>query len=134
MSNHQKTALFNLIVGLLILAGYLVLLALFDAKVAPVSFAFFALTALTPWLFKESVQDERERAITRRAGLIGGMTSYSFVVVTAMLIWALRFRADPPTIDVSVLPTLVMGACVVLLLTHSSAVLWFYRRPLDVGS
>lgn len=134
MSNHQKTALYNLIIGLIIVAAYLILLALFGAKVAPVSFAFFALTALTPWLFQDGSNDERERAITRRAGLVGGMTSYSFVVVTAMLIWAIRFRADPPTIDVTVLPTLVMGAAVVLLLTHSSAVLWLYRRPLDVGS
>jgi len=134
MSNQQKTALYNLTVGILTLVTYLVLLIPFDARIAPVAFAVLALTALAPALFQDGTGDERERAIARRAGLVGGMTSYLFVVVTAMLIWSIRFRADPPTIDVNVLPTLVMGAAVVLLLAHSGTVLWLYHHPLDVGS
>ena len=134
MSNQQKSAWYILAVGLLIAATYLTLRLTVNGAVAPVAFALFALTALTPTLFPIESRDERVRLITHRAGLIGGGAAYLFVIATCMLVWWSRFRATPPTVDVNILPLIAMGAGLALMLVQSVTVLFLANRPLDAST
>jgi len=107
VSNQQKSALYVLVVGILAILTYLVLLIFVDPNVAPAAMAVLALTAATPLLFPMKTVDERERHLARSA---------------------------EPTIAVTVLPQIVMGACVVLLMVRSATLLVLTRRPLDLSA
>jgi hypothetical protein len=133
MSTQQKSAWYSLMVGVLTVAAYVALLLLAGPSVAPAAFAVLALMAGTPWLFQDEVADERERHIARHASVAGGVAAYLFLVAVCMLVWWLRYRADPPTVDVNVLPLIAMGACVTLLVVRSLAVLLLHRRDLHLG-
>ena len=134
MSNQQKSALYVLVVGILAILTYLVLLIFVDPNVAPAAMAILALTAATPLLFSMKTVDERERHLARRAAVAGGTASYLFLVAVCMIIWLLRYRSAEPTIAVTVLPQIVMGACVVLLVVRSATLLVLTRRPLDLSA
>ena len=70
----------------------------------------------------------------RRAAVAGGTASYLFLIAVCMIIWLLRYRSAEPTIAVTVLPQIVMGACVVLLVVRSATLLVLTRRPLDLSA
>lgn len=133
MSTLQRSALFELAVALLTIVSYAGLALIVDPKVATAAFAITALIALEPVLFRRPRTDERERLLVRRAGLTAGMASYLVVVVTCMGVWAMRFRAPDPRIDVAVLPGIVMVAAVTLLLVRAATVLLLANRSLEVG-
>ncbi|MEZ4386037.1 MAG: hypothetical protein R3D98_00380 [Candidatus Krumholzibacteriia bacterium] len=133
MSNLQKSAWFGLSVAIATVLACLVLLALFGPLVATAGFSVYALTALMPFLYGGGPVDERERLVSRRAGLAGGMASYLWLCLICMLLWFLRYRDADPRIDVNVLPAIVAGAAIALLLVRSLTVLILVGRPLEVG-
>ncbi|MDY0109443.1 MAG: hypothetical protein RBT60_05855 [Candidatus Krumholzibacteria bacterium] len=133
MATQQKSAWYQLIVGLTAVLSYLVLRLRVHPDVAPAAFAVIALVALVPVLFPREVRDERERLIADCALVAGGSASYLFVVGICMLIWWTRYRNEPPTVDVALLPLLAVGACAVLLIVRSAAVLVLHSRSLDQG-
>jgi len=134
MSTQQKSAWYVLIVGLLTLVTYVALLVLVNAAVATAAFAVVALTSLVPWLYHDETVDERERHIAHRAGLVGGVAAYLYMIAVCMVVWGVRFRADPPLVDVNILPVIAMGACVILMIARSATVLLLHRGTLDLGA
>lgn len=133
MSTLQKSALFELVVALLTIIAYAGLALILDPMVATAAFAITALIALEPVLFRRPRTDERERLLIRRAGVTAGMASYLVVVLACMGIWAARFQAPDPRIDVAVLPQIVMIAALTLLLVRAITVLLLANRSLEVG-
>ena len=134
MSNQQKSALYVLVVGILTILTYLVLLIFVNPDVASAAMALVALTAAAPVVFPMKTVDERERHLARRAAVAGGVASYLFMIAVCMIIWLLRYRSAEPTIAVTVLPQIAMGACVVLLVVRSATLLVLARRPLDLSA
>ncbi len=132
MSAQQKSAWYSLGIGLLTVIAYSVLRLAAGADVAPAAMSILALTVLVPRAFPVT-PDERERQIARRGEVLGGLAAYLFLVVTGMLIWLTHFRLEPPVVDVSVLPVLIMGAWVAMLIVRSLAVLALSRSPLAAG-
>ena len=133
MSIQQKSAWYMLLVGVATVVAYVVLRIVAGAAVAPAAFAMFAFIALTPWLSRDETADERENFIAHRAGVAGGIAAYLFLVTVCMAVWFTKFRAEPPLVDVNILPLIAMGACVAMLVVRSIAVLLLHRRDLDVG-
>lgn len=133
MSTQQKSAWYQLIVGLAAVLSYLVLRLRVHADAAPAAFAVIALIALAPVLFRREVRDERERLIAGHALVAGGSASYLFVVGICMLIWWTRYRHEPPVVDVALLPLIAVGACAVLLIVRAAAVLVLHHGSLDQG-
>ncbi len=133
MSTQQKSALYQLIVGLLAVAAYVVLHIAVSPKVAPAAMALLALTGATPLLFRRELGDERERYLARRAAVFGFAASYLFVVAMCMGLWFARARAGVATVGVWVLPLVVMGAFASLVIARALALLLLAARPLDVA-
>lgn len=133
MSTLQKSALFELSIALLTIVAYAVLALRVGPLAATAAFSITALIALEPILFRRPWIDERDRLLIRRAGVTAGMASYLVVVVACMGVWAARFRAPDPRIDVAVLPGIVMIAAVTLLLVRATTLLLLANRALEVG-
>jgi hypothetical protein len=133
MTVLTKIAWFHLTLGLLCLAGYLVIRAMVGPEPANAAIAILAPVGLTPVIFRRPLADEREVLINRRATTLGFALSYLLIVVACMAIWAVRHDTADPTIAVSNLPLLVMGAFWVSLVGRSVAVLLLERRTLDVS-
>ncbi len=133
MTVLTKIAWFHLSLGLLSLAAYLVMRAALGPEPANAAMALLAPVGLTPIIFRRPLIDEREVLINRRATTLGFALSYLLVVVGCMAIWAVRHDAADPTIAVSNLPLLVMGAFWIALVGRAVAVLVLERRALDVS-
>ncbi len=131
MSTQQKSALYMLVVSLAAVAAYGVLLLRFGPDVALAGFAVMGLTGLEPLLFRRGTVDERDRLLTRKANMYAFGAYHLFIVGFCMLVWLVRFRADVPTIPVSLLPLLVWGSVAVMLIVRSAAILVLERRALD---
>lgn len=130
MTVLQRSAWYQLTIGLLAVLSYGILVLLADDRVAFAAFAWLGFTGLTPLLFPREVRDERDRLIARSALTVGWAMSHLFVVAACMLTWWSRFRLDEPMVAVSVLPLIAVGNWTVLLIARAAAVLVLERRDL----
>jgi hypothetical protein len=133
MSTQQKSALYQLIVGLLTVALYAFLHFTVSAAVAPSATALLALTGGVPWLFRREVTDERELLLARRAALAGFAAAYLFVVVLCMVTWWLRYSSGESTVGIELLPMIVAGTFVMTLIVRSAMVLLLAPRAMDIS-
>ena len=131
MTTQQKSAWYQLLLGLATATAYVLLLELAGAAVAPAAMTLMAPIGLVPVLFRREVRDERERLIARSSLIVGGMMAYLFVGAVCMLVWWSRYRQDPPTVDVALLPLIFLGAAVVMTVARAMTVLVLDRRHLD---
>jgi hypothetical protein len=133
MSTQQRSALYQLTVGLLTVALYAFLHFTVSAAVAPAATALLSLTAGVPWFFRREVTDERERHLARRAALAGFAAAYLFVVALCMGTWWLRQRSGEATVGINLLPVIAIGTFAVTLIVRSATVLLLAPRAMDVS-
>ena len=133
MSIQQKSALYQLIVGLIAVIAYVLLRILVSLAVAPAAMALLALTGATPFLFRREASDERERYLARRAALFGFGASYLVVIAMCMGLWFLHAGQGEATINVDVLPLVAMGTFASLVIVRAAALLLLASRPMDVA-
>jgi hypothetical protein len=133
VSTQQKSALYQLIIGLASVALYALLYFTVSAAVAPAAMALLAPTGAVPFLFRREMSDERERYLGRQASLAGFAAAYLFVVAVCMGTWFQHFRSGESTVGIDLLPIIAGGTWLTALIVRAATLLLLAPRALDVS-
>ncbi len=132
MTAEQKRAW--LVVGSVIacVVGYLVLLPFLGPHGATAAFAVIGVNGLAPFIGRREQTDERDRSISRRAALVGGMASYLAFVLGCMGTWFVAFLwQGDAKVSVHLLPAITFLGGIVLYVVWAVVVLVLYGRHVE---
>ncbi len=134
MNAEQKTAWFTLFLIPVVCAGFFLLSHLGGWRVGCAAFGLFGLLGVAPTILRGRLilsqipTDERERQISRKSTLVGGMASYLVFVIGLTGIWAISMKAGSRTVTIDLLPLTVFCGWLVFAVTRSIALLTLYNR------
>ncbi len=132
MNAEQKRAWLGVISLTACIVCYLVLLLFFGPRVATAGFALFAVNGYAANIGRGEQVDERDRAISKRANVLGFTMSYGAFVLACMGTWiAVRMFGGEKSVPVHVLPTIAMFGFIVGYFTRSVAILVLYGRAVE---
>jgi hypothetical protein len=135
MNAEQKRAWFGVVIGITCLGGFLILLPFFGPYVAFSAFGFFGFYGFTPFIRRSEHEDERDKAICRRATLIGAMVSYEAFVIGCMGTWGVVYgwhRHSQVSVHALGIITFIGG--ILLIFSRSVAILVLYGRKTEADN
>ena len=132
MNAQQKVAWFNLAVFTAAVAAYGVLVPIMGPSPALGAFGILGMWGLTPFFFRrrnaEVLVDERDEFVNLRGFVVGAVVFWLCFVAVCMTTWGvIRYWKHQETVSVDILPVLVGGGMIVLMLSHSVAMLIQYQ-------
>ena len=134
MTRYEKMSWFTLVFCLVSIAGFLILLPFAGILVASSMFAFLAVTAFAPLIYRqEEPLDERDRAILKRAQFGGHMIFWLFFVLVSMGTWGWHYYRGIEIITIQVLPLMVFWGMTVVITTQAVVTIILYRRGVGHG-
>ena len=139
MNTEQKVAWFTIVVCTLTLMSFVTLHSLYGSPAAFAAFSLMAVTGFSPILFRKHKNDqrtsldERDRIILRKAGVAGGMLSYTIFVLVTMGTWFVQFSRGRDEVEISILPLIVICGAMTLFLTRSITLIVLYRTDTGYG-
>ena len=137
MNKEQKTAWLILFLFPLIGVGFFILSSMGGWRVGIAAFSLLGLIGLAPVIFRgqsglisKSTEkpDERDRQISTKSSMVGGIASYLFFVIGLMGIWAKNWISEINIVPIDLLPLLVVCGWVVLAVVRSAVLLTLYKR------
>ncbi len=134
MNTEQKTAWFMLILIPVVCVGFFILSSLGGWRVGCAAFGLLGLIGLIPVIRRRRLilsqipADERDRQISRKSSLVGGIASYLAFVIGLMSIWGISMNAGSTTVTIHLLPLMVFCGCMVFYAARSIALLTLYNR------
>lgn len=134
MNAEQKRAWLGVITGAACIVGYAALVPFFGPTVAMAAFAFYGINGFAGLIGRKERPDERDRAIARRATLIGAFASYEAFILGCMGTWGVVYglhRAEQ--VSVHALGTITMVGGIVFFFARSVAILVLYGRHVEAG-
>jgi hypothetical protein len=128
MNSLQKQSWLTIIMATLSLLAFAALYPVFGFLPAFAAFSLFGISGLGPLFWKKDRLDERDRAISRRAGIIAYAISYSVFVVGTMGTWtALYSFQHHEEVSIHLLPLITGAGGIAFFLTQAIFTLIFYR-------
>ena len=134
MNREQKTAWFILILFPIVCVGFFVLSSIFGWRVGCAAFGIFGLIGIAPFIFRQRVtpprvpSDERDRQISRKAFMAGGLASYLGFVIGLMCIWAAKMIAGSNMMTIDLIPLIVFCGWMLFVVVRSGVLLYLYSR------
>lgn len=135
MNASQKGAWFIAAIGVVALIGFLTLVPFVGFWPAHAAFGLFGLGGLVPLLFRDKAgpggvtDDERDKAIARRATLCGAMCSYGMFYACLFGTWVVRWGIQrEETVTVYALTSILFAGAMVFFVARSVALLVYYAR------
>ena len=132
MNVQQKVAWFNIAVFAAAVTAYGALVPVVGPSPALGAFGIVGLWGLTPFFYQgrkaEVLVDERDEFVNLRSFVAGAVIFWLCFVAACMTTWGvLRYWKHQETVSVDVLPFLVGGGMIVLMMSHSVAILIQYQ-------
>ena len=134
MVPEEKRAWFGLALFGVSVVAFLALLPFVGISVAWGGFGRMGLYGLSPILFKkapthgEVAEDERDKRIAVRANMAGHVLAYGFVCLACLVPWGVFKAYNWTTIDINLLPNVVVAGLIGIILGRCLAFVIYYRR------
>ncbi len=132
MLPEEKRAWFIIAMAVLAVTAVLVLIPVVGVRFAWAGLAVYGLGGFAPLIGGKRrdgvTTDERDRMIAEKAGLAGGLSSYSWFVLGSMGAWLVFMLRGQESVPVEILPFLVIVGGFIFFTVHSITVVVLYRR------
>jgi hypothetical protein len=131
MNSLQKQAWFTIIMAALSLLTFAALCP-FGFIPAFAAFSLFGISGLGYLFWKKDRLDERDHAISRRAGIIAYAISYTVFVVGCMGVWMIFYTFQhQEQISIHLFPAVTGAAAITFFLTQAIFTLILYRGTVE---